>query len=214
MAASFLVALTVVPALCSIMLGKTGKARSEPIISRTIKRIISKIAIESSIKFPHAALALAVAVSAFAFAFFPIMGRDFIPALNEGSSLLILQLSPESSIERSKEIGAIVQKILSKNPEVKRSGMKIGRAEKDDHAEPVNIVKFNVEFDTSKRPQSEIIKDLRKQLRPRRRNNVFNRAADGAQNRLHAQRNPVADSGENIRRRSFSAQTQGFGARR
>ena len=164
MAASFLVALTVVPALCSIMLGKTGKARSEPIISRTIKRIISKIAIEPSIKFPHAALALAVAVSAFAFAFFPIMGRDFIPALNEGSSLLILQLSPESSIERSKEIGAIVQKILSKNPEVKRSGMKIGRAEKDDHAEPVNIVKFNVEFDTSKRPQSEIIKDLRKQL--------------------------------------------------
>lgn len=164
MAASFLVALTVVPALCSIMLGKTGKARSEPIISRTIKRIISKIAIEPSIKFPHAALALAVAVSAFAFAFFPIMGRDFIPALNEGSSLLILQLSPESSIERSKEIGAIVQKILSKNPEVKRSGMKIGRAEKDDHAEPVNKVKFNVEFDTSKRPQSEIIKDLRKQL--------------------------------------------------
>ena len=42
--------------------------------------------------------------------------------------------------------------------------MKIGRAEKDDHAEPVNKVKFNVEFDTSKRPQSEIIKDLRKQL--------------------------------------------------
>lgn len=42
--------------------------------------------------------------------------------------------------------------------------MKIGRAEKDDHAEPVNIVKFNIDFDTSIHSQSEILKNLRDKL--------------------------------------------------
>lgn len=164
MAASFFVALTVIPALCSLMLRRVGNTRREPIVSRCIKWIINRLAITPSIRYPHAALAFAAFISAGAFALFPIMGRDFIPPLNEGSSLLILQLSPDSSIDRSKEIGGIVQKILSEYPEIKSSGMKIGRAEKDDHAEPVNIVKFNLELDTSKRPQSAILKDLRARL--------------------------------------------------
>ncbi len=164
MAASFFVALTVVPALCSLLLGRVGKSRGEPVISRILKWLIAKLAIRPSIKYPHAALSMAAFISAAAFAFFPIMGRDFIPALNEGSSLLILQLSPDSSIDRSREMGAIVQKILSENPDIKSAGMKIGRAEKDDHAEPVNIVKFNLEFDTSKHTQSQIISWLRSRL--------------------------------------------------
>ncbi len=164
MAASFLVALTVIPALCSLMLGKTGNSRRDPLLSRAVKWVAAKTAISPSVKHPHAALTFAAAISAAAFAFFPVMGRDFIPPLNEGSCLLILQLSPDSSIDRSREIGQIVQKILSKMPEVKSAGMKIGRAEKDDHAEPVNIVKFNIDFDTSKRAQSKILKDLRSKL--------------------------------------------------
>ena len=104
MAASFLVALTVIPALCSLMLGKVGNSRKEPIFSRAAKWIISKFAIVPSIRHPHAALAFAAMLAAAAFAFFPVMGRDFIPPLNEGSCLLIVQLSPDSSIDRSKEI--------------------------------------------------------------------------------------------------------------
>ena len=164
MAASFLVALTVIPALCSLMLGKVGNSRKEPIFSRAAKWIISKFAIVPSIRHPHAALAFAAMLAAAAFAFFPVMGRDFIPPLNEGSCLLIVQLSPDSSIDRSKEMGQIVQKILAEIPEVKSTGMKIGRAEKDDHAEPVNIVKFNIDFDTSIHSQSEILKNLRDKL--------------------------------------------------
>ena len=164
MGASFLVALTVVPALCSILLGKVRNIRREPAVSRAIKWLIAKVAIIPSIKHPHAAIWTTVMISAAAFAFFPIMGRDFIPALNEGSSLLILQLSPDSSIERSREIGDIVQKILAKNGDIKSFGMKIGRAEKDDHAEPVNVIKFNIDFDISKRKQSEIISSLRRKL--------------------------------------------------
>ncbi|MBQ2721755.1 MAG: efflux RND transporter permease subunit, partial [Opitutales bacterium] len=41
---------------------------------------------------------------------------------------------------------------------------KIGRAEGDDHAEPVNIVKFNIEFNKSKRPHTQVINDMRKTL--------------------------------------------------
>ena len=64
MGASFLVALTVVPALCSILLGKVRNIRREPAVSRAIKWLIAKVAIIPSIKHPHAAIWTTVMISA------------------------------------------------------------------------------------------------------------------------------------------------------
>lgn len=165
MAASFLVALTLVPVLCSLMLKKvSARAAGEPLVSSTIKFFAERVLILPSIRFPYAALFAAAMLTASAFALLPIMGRDFIPPLNEGSSLVILQLSPDSSIERSKEIAAIAERSLAHIPEIKSVARKIGRAEGDDHAEPVNIVKLNLEFEKSERPHSDVIEDVRKAL--------------------------------------------------
>ena len=165
MAASFLVALTLVPVLCSLMLKKvSARAAGEPLVSSAIKFFAERVLILPSIRFPYAALFAAAMLTASAFALLPIMGRDFIPPLNEGSSLVILQLSPDSSIERSKEIAAIAERSLAHIPEIKSVARKIGRAEGDDHAEPVNIVKLNLEFEKSERPHSDVIEDVRKAL--------------------------------------------------
>lgn len=140
MAASFLVALTLVPVLCSLMLKKvSARAAGEPLVSSAIKFFAERVLILPSIRFPYAALFAAAMLTASAFALLPIMGRDFIPPLNEGSSLVILQLSPDSSIERSKEIAAIAERSLAHIPEIKSVARKIGRAEGDDHAEPNHI---------------------------------------------------------------------------
>ncbi len=164
MSASFIVALTLIPVLCSLLLGKSVKEKREPIFSRILKKIVAFIFIKPSIKFPHLALLLVGGLSAAAFAFFPMMGRDFIPPLNEGGALVIVQLSPDSSIDRTKEIGAQIHSLISDIPEIKTLGMKIGRAEKDDHAEPVNVAKFILQFKNDGRKQSEIVDELRKRL--------------------------------------------------
>ena len=165
MVASFIVALTLVPVLCSLMLKSVSdKVRTEPFISRTIKFLAKYLLILPSIKCPRIALFLTAMLTAICFALLPIMGRDFIPPLNEGSSLVILQLSQDSSIERSNEIASIAEKALAHIPEIDSIARKIGRAEGDDHAEPVNIVKFNIEFKKSSRPHSQVLSDIRKAL--------------------------------------------------
>ncbi len=164
MTASFIVALTLIPALCVLFLGKVSKEKREPFFSRILKSFVSFFIIKPSIRHPHIALILTSAIVVFSFALFPIMGRDFIPPLNEGGALVIVQLSPESSIDRTKEIGKQVYKLIADIPEIKSLGMKIGRAEKDDHAEPVNIAKFILDFKQDGRLPSEIVADLRHRL--------------------------------------------------
>ena len=165
MIASFIVALTLVPVLCSLMLKNiSNKVRNEPFISRTIKLFAKYLLILPSIRFPRIALFISAMLTALSFALLPMMGRDFIPSLNEGSSLVILQLSQDSSIERSNEIASIAENALAHIPEIESIARKIGRAEGDDHAEPVNIVKFNIEFKKSERPHTQVINDMRKAL--------------------------------------------------
>ncbi|MBP3357796.1 MAG: efflux RND transporter permease subunit [Opitutales bacterium] len=165
MIASFIVALTLVPVLCSLLLkGVSDKVRKEPFISCAIKFLAKYLLILPSIRFPKIALFVSAMLTAMSFALLPMMGRDFIPPLNEGSSLVILQLSQDSSIERSNEIASVAEKALMRIPEIKSIARKIGRAEGDDHAEPVNIVKFNIEFNKSKRPHTQVINDMRKTL--------------------------------------------------
>ncbi len=165
MSASFLVALTLIPALCSTAFGGNfKKAPREPLASRCIKILAERIIVLPSIRRPRAALFISAMAAAAAFALLPMMGRDFMPPLNEGSSLVILQLSPGSSIDRSKEISEIAERALSEIPEIKSVARKIGRAEGDDHAEPVNIVKLNLEFKKSGRKHADVISDVRKAL--------------------------------------------------
>ena len=164
MIASFIVALTVIPALCSLLLKTSKNISKEPIFSRIMKAIVGWIVIKPAIKLPHISLILTATLTAAAFALFPLMGRDFIPPLNEGGSLLIVQLSPESSIDRTKEIASEIYKRISDIPELKTIGMKIGRAEKDDHAEPVNVAKFILSYKTDGRSSSQIADELRKKL--------------------------------------------------
>src|SRR5688500_20354567 len=77
---------------------------------------------------------------------YPLMGKEFLPAFNEGSATISFASAPGTSLQQSNEIGDAGVKLLLEIPEVKSVGRRAGRAERDDHVMPVSVNEFDVEF--------------------------------------------------------------------
>lgn len=166
MIASFFVALTVIPVLCSLFLisKKSLKSAKEAMFSIYIKKAVAFLLIKPSLKHPKFVLFLGGVFVALSLALYPIMAKDFIPAINESNSLLMVQISPDSSIDRAKQIGDMIDSKLLKIPEIKSITRKIGRAENDDHAEGVNNIESWVAFNGSSKKREEGLAKIREVL--------------------------------------------------
>ena len=92
------------------------------------------------------------------------MGKDFLPAFNEGSATISFASPPGTSLQQANEIGDIAVGLLQSIPEVKSVGRRAGRAEKDDHVMPVSVNEFDVEFKEGGRPRSEVFEEVRQKL--------------------------------------------------
>ena len=92
------------------------------------------------------------------------MGKDFLPAFNEGSATISLAAAPGTSLQQSNEIGEVAVQLLQSVPEVKSVGRRAGRAERDDHVMPVSVNEFDVEFHETGRPREEVFAAVRQKL--------------------------------------------------
>ncbi len=166
MIASFLVALTLIPVLCSLLLRRKNSLKKEKdaMFSSLIKKIVEVFLIKPAVKYPKTTLFLGGVFVALSLSLYPIMGRDFIPSLNEANSLLMMQVSADSSIERSRQIADIVDSKLLKIPEINTITRKIGRAEKDDHAEGVNNIESWISFKGDAKNREKGIAKIREAL--------------------------------------------------
>lgn len=95
---------------------------------------------------------------------YPGMGKEFLPAFNEGSATLSLVGPPGSSLAWSNEVGEAGVRLLQAVPEVKSIGRRAGRAERDDHVMPVSVNEFDVEFHEGGRPRQEVFAEIRRVL--------------------------------------------------
>jgi len=137
MAASLLVALTVVPVLSDLLLarGRRISTKESPVI-RWIK--VAYLPVLSFVmKRWQAVLVGSVSLGMIALLMIPFMGTEFLPILDEGTFVINAINPPGTSLAESQRIGDRINAAMHTIPEVTSTSNRIGRAEQDEHAEGV-----------------------------------------------------------------------------
>lgn len=164
--ASLFVSLTVTPALCSYLLGnkpKNEKAHESGLV-RWLKKQDTKL-LDFGLSRPKQIVAISGFLIAISLVVVPFFGTEFLPPFNEGSFTINLSTSAGTSLEESNKIGTIAEKIILRVPEVRFVSRRTGRAELDEHVEPVSNSEIEVELiENPKRSRDEILSDIRSQL--------------------------------------------------
>ena len=164
MAASFVVSLTVIPVLCSLLIkSKTGH-HGDGFLVRGMKWLVRHTFLRVALNAPMLVVAAAAMLTTAAFMLYPIMGKEFLPTFNEGSATISLASAPGTSLAQSNEVGEIGVRLLQSIPEVKSVGRRAGRAERDDHVMPVSVNEFDVEFHEGGRPREVVFDEIRSKL--------------------------------------------------
>lgn len=166
MLASFLIAVTLIPVLASLFLPlmKRMNHTREGFVVRGIKAFAERFLIRPALRYPFPVLGLTAVGVAATFSLWPLMGKSFLPAFNEGSATISMVSAPGTSLEFSQHLGRIGESFLLDMPEVASVGRRTGRAELDEHVMPVNVNEFDVEFHPHQRPRSEINQEMRARL--------------------------------------------------
>ena len=165
MAASFIVSLTVIPVLCSLLLKPKAGVHSDGLLVRGMKWAVRHTFLRVALGAPMLVLAFAGVLLIGSFMLYPMMGKEFLPAFNEGSATISLASAPGTSLAQSNEIGEVGTRLLMSIPEVKSVGRRAGRAEKDDHVMPVSVNEFDVEFHDGGRSRELVFAEIRSLLK-------------------------------------------------
>ena len=165
MVASFVVSLTVIPVLCSFFLKpKEGEAHRDALLVRGLKAFTRATFLRVAFGAPLAVVGVTVILVLGAALLYPGMGKEFLPAFNEGSATISFASAPGSSLAQSNEVGRKAVELLLQIPEVKSVGRRAGRAERDDHVMPVSVNEFDVEFNEGGRERRVVFAAIREKL--------------------------------------------------
>jgi CzcA family heavy metal efflux pump len=164
-AASLIVALTVTPVLCYVLLGKSRLIEEEK-YSRLVawlKKHYSRI-LEWTLRHPARIITASASLLILTLAVIPLMGREFLPPFNEGALAFHSSLPPGTSLTESNRIGQLIEEKLHTVPEVISTTRRTGRAEGDEHAASVNTNEIEVVTKQSNRTHTEVMDEVRKKL--------------------------------------------------
>lgn len=127
LAASLLLAFTVIPALALMLLKRTG--HGDPWLLRRAHRIYAPL-LDRALGHPKLVYSTAAALVLAAVAVYPFIGKTFMPVMDEGDILIQLEKLPSISLEESVAQDLRVQQaLLSKVPEIERIVARVGADE-------------------------------------------------------------------------------------
>ena len=163
--ASLIVALSVTPALCSLLLPRSGTVRrgSEPFVVRGLKALYRPVLSLTMTRWKTVAVfsIAGLAVAGYGLA---QVGRSFLPDFNEGALTIGAVTYPGTSLEESNALGRRVEEILLRQPEIVATARRTGRAELDEHAMGVNAAEIDIKIVLDERSKEEFLDDLRREL--------------------------------------------------
>ncbi|MDA0802970.1 MAG: efflux RND transporter permease subunit [Planctomycetota bacterium] len=168
--ASLLVALTVTPAMCRLLLGRVVRGVSGASVGdggihpagqtsghgdgplvRVLKRAY-RPAIELALRWRAAVMIGAGVATALSLWLASTFGTSFLPSFNEGTMTVFLFSPPGTSLDSTDRLASSVERQLLQIDGIVSVTRRTGRAERDEHAEPVS----NSEMDVILAPEADM----------------------------------------------------------
>ncbi|MFM1872272.1 MAG: hypothetical protein RL398_1694, partial [Planctomycetota bacterium] len=146
--ASLLVALTVTPALCRLLLGKVrarenGDGHGDGFLVRWIQRRYGPT-LRTSVRHAKLLCAGTVLATLGSVGLASTFGTSFLPEFNEGTFTVFLMAPPGTSLAESDRMARGIETRLTEIAGVRSVVRRTGRAERDEHAEPVSSSEVDV----------------------------------------------------------------------
>ncbi|MEO1527690.1 MAG: efflux RND transporter permease subunit [Planctomycetota bacterium] len=161
---SFLVSLTVTPVLSYYLLtnSRTTKREGDGLLLQTLKALATPL-IRTSMAMPGSLLAITWILAAIAAWQLSQLGRNFLPAFDEGSIQVNVTMPPGSSLQASNQVSKNIDRVFLSmqqspaNPEgeILNFVRRTGRAEMDEHASPVNFGEYILSMNPNARQDRE-----------------------------------------------------------
>ena len=129
MVGSLVLTMTLVPVLSALIL--KPKLEKDTFIVRWAKKLYLPL-LDWALENKRKVISGAVALLLITFALIPFLGKEFMPALQEGSVMFRVTSIPSTSLEESIQISKKIESSLKKFPQVESTVAMIGRAEKGD----------------------------------------------------------------------------------
>ena len=163
--ASLLVAVTVTPVLCSLLLsGDRSLARKqEPWLLRGVQRLYGNL-LEWTLRRSGLVVAGAGVLLLGTLALIPSLGGEFLPPFREGSLTISVVSLPGTSLAESDAIGARVERRLLAHQAVVSTSRRTGRADLDEHAQGPNASEVDARLDLDDHDLDDVLAELRDDL--------------------------------------------------
>ena len=174
MIASFIVSLTAIPVLCSLLLRpKAGHEHQDGFLAKGMKWLLENTLLRFGLAQPFLLLGIVAVIVIAAFSLYPQMNKDFLPKFQEETALVAATTAPGTSLEQMNQISDVIEQQILSVPEVRKVGRRLGRAERGDHVVPVSTAEFDVDFreeegghgSSHARTREEILADLSARIR-------------------------------------------------
>lgn len=191
--ASLVVAVTMIPALCYMLLVRNKeKVQDERVVlhATSSRELLTDTTLIDEVGEPetrfviwlkrHFLRLLNLALRKFwwvvglsllalisSLALLPYFGLSFLPEFREGNYIVSMTTLPGTSLKESMRLGALVRQDLLKYPQVISIDQRAGRSDLDDDAQPPNFSEFDVRLDYSKNPNmtaETLLKKIRQDL--------------------------------------------------
>jgi CzcA family heavy metal efflux pump len=143
--ASLVVALTITPALCLVLLGRRRLQEQEPPVVQWLKARYRALLLEVE-RSPRAVIGSVVLLTVAGLATLPFFGGGFLPELREGHFIVHMSAVPGTSLQESLRLGRQVTFELLKIPYVRSVAQRVGRAERADDILGTQDSEFEVDL--------------------------------------------------------------------
>ncbi len=164
-ATSLVVAVTITPALCYLLLPLSSAVREdkEGRLVIWLKQHYLPL-LEGSLKHWKSVSIFSITILIGALIALALSGRAFLPEFNEGSLTISAVTLPGTSFQQTNQLSQRVEEIILQQPEVVTTARRTGRAKLDPHALQVFASEIDVSLNMQQRSKEEFLSALRSSL--------------------------------------------------